>query len=106
MRIKKIGNALLAVLIGATFGAAVSAPQASASKTHLRVKAVPDCEDTDVLRGHCVTFDEGEWFVVRSYSPYRSSRVHVCSVPFGKKIPCVIPNRTKSGKYYVISKMR
>lgn len=106
MRVKNVASAFLAVLIGATFGAAVRPSEASAGKTHLVARALPDCEDTDVLRGKCVTFDEGAWFVVSSYHPYRSARVHVCSLPFGKKIPCVIPNRTKGGKYYVVSRMR
>lgn len=105
MRIKKIGNAFLAVLIGATFGAAVSAPQTSASKTHLRVRALPDCEDMDgKLKGKCITFDEGKWRVVSSYRPYKSVVINVCSVPLSRKIPCVIKKPAKPGVYYILGK--
>ncbi|OKI54528.1 hypothetical protein [Micromonospora sp. CB01531] len=39
---------------------------------------LPDCEDVEGVTP-CYTFDEGEWRVVESYSPYRAITLPECA---------------------------
>lgn len=48
-----------------------------------------NCEDT--TRTPCITFDDGKWKRVDSYTPYRASVISKCkSVNGGPKYPCAI----------------
>ena len=49
-----------------------------------------NCEETE--RTPCITFDDGKWRKVDSYSPYRAKVVSKCkSAKGGPNYPCVVP---------------
>lgn len=55
-------------------------------------KTLWNCEDKDVTP--CYTYDEGAWKVVKSYTPYKASKVKLCKT--FRSVPCLMPE--KSGK--------
>lgn len=60
-----------------------------------------DCEDRQ--RIPCITFDEGEWRVVDSYSPYRFIPLPQCDAEdYPTVTPCVWKRPDANGKWIVV----
>lgn len=97
----RIRNILMAIVIGMA-GAFIAIP-AEAKGSAITVRLMVDCEDTETITVPCVTFDEGQWRMVKSYSPYKYKKLGKCKA-FHRKAPCVYTKKLKSGKYRVVLK--
>lgn len=77
-------------------GSMVAAEPADAARKRVHKSVMlSNCEDVDTVP--CITYDDGKWKRVSSYSPYRAKVVARCkSKNGGPKFPCVVAKSVNS----------
>lgn len=95
---------MISTVVSVTMAAvlSVSGTNVTWHKVTHKAVAMADCEDTG--KTPCITYDDGKWRKVDSYSPYRARVVAQCkSVKGGPKYPCVWPNKI-NGRFKFFAK--
>lgn len=81
-------SALASVALSATMAVAGTGWTWTSAAKHAKSILI-NCEDT--TKTPCITFDDGKWKRVDSYSPYRAKVISKCkTAKGGPKYPCAI----------------